>query len=264
MNCPNFFPFFFLLSFSDCYTLSSTLLICSSAPFTLLLIPYSVFFTSAIVFFISVWFFIFSNSLLRRSNLVCSSNLPSVSLIITLNSLLGSLPVSSSLSSSSGALSCSFGTYFSVSSFCLICYFYFYVFGRLVTFPDSGEVAFCRRRPVCPISALPCSHQSRMLWCTHSQLHSCVQLCDPMDCRPASSSVHGIFQARVLEQLPFPSPGNLPHPRTEPTSLVSHKLAGGFLATVPYALGVPSVWSAWGFCCGELIAIGGLVCMDGP
>ena len=28
---------------------------------------------------------------------------------------------------------------------------------------------------------------------------SCVRLCDPMDCSPPSSSVHGIFQARVLE-----------------------------------------------------------------
>ena len=28
---------------------------------------------------------------------------------------------------------------------------------------------------------------------------SCPTLCDPMDCRPPGSSVHGIFQARVLE-----------------------------------------------------------------
>ena len=28
---------------------------------------------------------------------------------------------------------------------------------------------------------------------------SCVQLCDPMDCSPPGSSVHGIFQARVVE-----------------------------------------------------------------
>ena len=27
----------------------------------------------------------------------------------------------------------------------------------------------------------------------------CPTLCDPMDCSPPSSSVHGIFQARVLE-----------------------------------------------------------------
>ena len=28
---------------------------------------------------------------------------------------------------------------------------------------------------------------------------SCPTLCDPMDCSPPGSSVHGIFQARILE-----------------------------------------------------------------
>ena len=28
---------------------------------------------------------------------------------------------------------------------------------------------------------------------------SCPTLSDPMDCRPPGSSIHGIFQARVLE-----------------------------------------------------------------
>ena len=28
---------------------------------------------------------------------------------------------------------------------------------------------------------------------------SCPTLCDPMDCSPSGSSVHGIFQARILE-----------------------------------------------------------------
>ena len=28
---------------------------------------------------------------------------------------------------------------------------------------------------------------------------SCLILCDPMDCNPTGSSVHGIFQARILE-----------------------------------------------------------------
>ena len=27
----------------------------------------------------------------------------------------------------------------------------------------------------------------------------CLALCDPRDCSPPSSSVHGIFQARLLE-----------------------------------------------------------------
>ena len=30
-------------------------------------------------------------------------------------------------------------------------------------------------------------------------LQSCPTLCDPMDCSLPGSSVHGIFQARVLE-----------------------------------------------------------------
>ena len=30
-------------------------------------------------------------------------------------------------------------------------------------------------------------------------LQPCLTLCDPMDCSPPGSSVHGIFQARILE-----------------------------------------------------------------
>ena len=37
------------------------------------------------------------------------------------------------------------------------------------------------------------------------------------------SSIHGIFQARVLEWLPFPSPGDLPNPGTEPGSPTLHE-----------------------------------------
>ena len=46
-------------------------------------------------------------------------------------------------------------------------------------------------------------------------------LCDPMDCSLPDSSVRGIFQARILEWLPFPSPGVLPDPAIEPTSPAS-------------------------------------------
>ena len=37
-------------------------------------------------------------------------------------------------------------------------------------------------------------------------------------CSPPGSSIHGIFQARILEWLPFPSPGDLPNPGIEPGS----------------------------------------------
>ena len=36
--------------------------------------------------------------------------------------------------------------------------------------------------------------------------------CDPVDCSPPGSSVHGILQARYWSGLPFPSPGDPPDP----------------------------------------------------
>ena len=36
-------------------------------------------------------------------------------------------------------------------------------------------------------------------------LQSCLMLCDPMDCSPPGSSVHGILQARIPEWVPIPS-----------------------------------------------------------
>ena len=35
---------------------------------------------------------------------------------------------------------------------------------------------------------------------------SCLTLCDPMDCSPPGSAIHGIFQARVLEWGAIASP----------------------------------------------------------
>ena len=43
--------------------------------------------------------------------------------------------------------------------------------------------------------------------CVLSQ--SCPTVCDPLDCRPPGSSVHGVFQATMLERVSFPSPGDL-------------------------------------------------------
>ena len=38
--------------------------------------------------------------------------------------------------------------------------------------------------------------------CMHAQ--SCLTLCDSMDCSPPGSSIHGIFQARILEWVAIP------------------------------------------------------------
>ena len=42
--------------------------------------------------------------------------------------------------------------------------------------------------------------------CMHAKsLQLCPILCDPMDCRPSGSSVHGILQARILEWVAMPA-----------------------------------------------------------
>ena len=42
---------------------------------------------------------------------------------------------------------------------------------------------------------------------------SCLTLCNPMDCSPAGSSVHGILQARILEWDATPSSRGVFQPR---------------------------------------------------
>ena len=48
-----------------------------------------------------------------------------------------------------------------------------------------------------------------------------LSLCDPMDCGLPGSSVHWIFQGRILEWVAFPALGCLPRPWIEPASLAS-------------------------------------------
>ena len=51
----------------------------------------------------------------------------------------------------------------------------------------------------------------------------CLTLCDPMDCSPPGSSVHGIFQARVLEWVAifFSRGSSQPRDRTWVSHIVS-------------------------------------------
>ena len=44
---------------------------------------------------------------------------------------------------------------------------------------------------------------------------SCLTLCDPMDCSPPSSSVHGILQTRIPEWVAVPSSGGSFQPRDQ-------------------------------------------------
>ena len=54
--------------------------------------------------------------------------------------------------------------------------------------------------------------------CCAKLLQLCPALCDLMDCSPPGSSVHGILQARTLEWVPCPLPGDLPDPGVKPAS----------------------------------------------
>ena len=55
---------------------------------------------------------------------------------------------------------------------------------------------------------------------TCSVTQSYPTLCDPMDCSPPGSSVHGILQARILEWVALPYSRDLPDPGIEPASLL--------------------------------------------
>ena len=58
--------------------------------------------------------------------------------------------------------------------------------------------------------------------CVHAKsLQSCLTLCNPMDCSPPGSSVHGILQSRVLEWVAMPFSTDLPNPEIEPVSLTA-------------------------------------------
>ena len=51
-----------------------------------------------------------------------------------------------------------------------------------------------------------------------------LTLCDPMDCSPPASSIHGISQARILEWVVFPSRGDLPGPEIKPMSTALRRI----------------------------------------
>ena len=63
------------------------------------------------------------------------------------------------------------------------------------------------------LSYLQCKKESEVA-------QSCLTLCDPMDCSPPGSSVHGIFQARVLECVAISFSRGSPQPRDR--TQVSH------------------------------------------
>ena len=46
----------------------------------------------------------------------------------------------------------------------------------------------------------------------------CLALCDPMDCSPPGSSVHGTLQRGILQSVAFSCPEDFPNPGIKPRS----------------------------------------------
>ena len=67
----------------------------------------------------------------------------------------------------------------------------------------------------------------------------CLTLCNPMDCSSPGPSVHGIFQARILEWVAIFYSRYLPNPGIESASLASPALEADFFSL--YHLGNPTL-----------------------
>ena len=87
-----------------------------------------------------------------------------------------------------------------------------------------------------------CIYYTIMVWlfcvcagvcvCVCSVPQSCLTLCDPMDCSPPGSSVHGVFQARTLEGVSISLFRGFSWTRDRMLiSLASPTLAGRFFTT---------------------------------
>ena len=71
---------------------------------------------------------------------------------------------------------------------------------------NSGKHYFLLLKILFPFRLLQTAEQSSLCYTSGIVLvaQSCPTLCDPMDCSPPGSSVHGILQARILERVAIP------------------------------------------------------------
>ena len=75
-----------------------------------------------------------------------------------------------------------------------------------------------------PILICVCMSSCSFLFETH---------CDPMNCSPPGSSVHGILQARIVERVAIPFSREYSQPRIKPMSPASPAMAGRFFTAAP-------------------------------
>ena len=97
-------------------------------------------------------------------------------------------------------------------------------------FPSPGDLPDPGIKPASPAlerDSLPPSHQGSL--CLHAKsLQSCPILCDPMDCSPPGSSIHGILQTKILEWVAMPSSRGSSRPRNQTRVSCSSSVADRF------------------------------------
>ena len=85
-------------------------------------------------------------------------------------------------------------------------------------FPPAGNLPLLGIKPMSPALqavSLPLCHHGSLYVPLLPLLspQSCPTLCNPIDCSPPGSSVHGILQARILEWVAMPSSKGSSQPR---------------------------------------------------
>ena len=92
--------------------------------------------------------------------------------------------------------------------------------------------------------------QEYCIWMCAQSFKSCVTLCDPMECNPPGSSVHGILQARILEWVAISFSRGSSQPRNRLCLSSSPALADRLFTTRASLVAqmvkcLPAVWETW-------------------
>ena len=122
----------------------------------------------------------------------------------------------------------------SVTYVCVLSYIYTYVFSYIYMYVLSYihvcsviymcvllHTCACSVTCTCVCSVTCMCAQLHIHVCAQLHIHvcarvlSCVRLCNPMDCSPSGFSIHGIFQARILEQAAISSSRGSSRPRDQ-------------------------------------------------
>ena len=87
----------------------------------------------------------------------------------------------------------------------------FLLWGIFLTQGSNPGILHCRQI----LYHLSCQGSPYVFLLHAESLQSCPALCDLMDCSPPGSSVHGIFQARILKWVAMPSSRGSSQPRDQ-------------------------------------------------